>query len=174
VANVSVNRGPDLGTNALIGTEKRHISVSRSAGDDVDQANVIEVAEAGDDVSVEMIEVFESLGEETLPEAGSFGEVDISRLEEEGFVFARGDDLAREVIGELCNEDGVRELLEKDRREIKVAVEADAVALEVPKDAEEWQVGFSSRFVEPLHTMRPRAMVDHIGQVGVKGEGEKS
>jgi len=131
------------------------------------------VAEAGDDVSVEMVEVFEGVREETLPEAGGFGEVDVTGLEEEGFVFACGNDFTCEVVGELCNEDRVRELLEKDRREIEVAVETNVVALEVPKDAEEREVGFSSRFVKPLHTMRPCAVIDHIGQMGVEGEGEK-
>ena len=78
MADVSVDGGADLCANALIGPEKWHIAVSGSAGDDVDKANVIEVAEARDDVSVEVVEVFESPGEETLPESGGLGEVDIA------------------------------------------------------------------------------------------------
>ena len=59
-------------------------------------------------------------------------------MKEEGLVLARGDDLAREVVGELRNEHGVRELLKKDRREIEIAVEANVVAFQVSKDTEEW------------------------------------
>ena len=174
MANMSVNGGADLGADALIGAQEWHISVRGSAGNDVDQTNVVEVAETGDDVSVEMIEVVESLREETLPIAGSFGKVDVPRLKEEGLVLARGYDFAREVVGELCNEDGVRELFEKYRREIEIAVEADVVAFQAFKNAEEWQVGFSSGFVQPFHPMRPCAMVDHVGEMGVKSEGEIS
>ena len=40
------------------------------------------------------VEVFEGLGEEAVPEAGGLGEVGFAGLDEEGLVFAGGDDLA--------------------------------------------------------------------------------
>jgi hypothetical protein len=95
-------------------------------------------------------------------------------LDEEGFVFAGGDDLAVEIVGELGDEDGVRELLEEDWREIEVAVKTDAVALQIFEDAEEREIGFSCGFVEPLHAVRPSAVIDDIGQMRMQGEGEKS
>ena len=84
-------------------------------------------------------------------------------MEEEGFVFAGGDDLAGEVPGELGYEDRVGELLEKDGREIEVAVEADVVALEIFEDAEEGEIGFCCGFVEPLKAVGPCAVIDDIG-----------
>ena len=66
------------------------------------------------------------------------------------------------------------ELLEKDRREIEVAVETDVVALEIFEDSEEREVGFSSGFVEPLHSVRPGAVIDDVGQMRVQREGKKS
>ncbi len=174
VADVGVDGGADLGADGFVGAEERHVAVGGSAGDDVDEADVVEVAEAGDDVVVEVIEVFEGLREEAVPEAGGLGEVSFAGLDEEGLVFAGGDDLAVEVVGELGDEDGVGELLEKDGREIEVAVEADAVALEVFEDAEEREIGFGGGFVEPLHAVRPGAVIDDVGQVRVQGEGEKS
>ena len=94
-------------------------------------------------------------------------------MEEEGFVFAGGYDFAGEVAGELGEEDGVRELLEEDGREIEVAVETDVVALEIFEHAEEGEVGFGGGFVEPLEAMGPRAVIDDIGEMRVQGEGEK-
>ena len=109
-----------------------------------------------------------------MPEAGGLGEVVVAGLDEEGLVLARGDDLAGEVVGELGDEDGVGELLEQDGGEIEVAVEADAVALEVAEHAEQREVGFGGGFVQPLHAVRPGAVVDDVGQMRVQGEGEKS
>ena len=53
-------------------------------------------------------------------------------------------------------------------------VETDVVALEVFEDAEQREVGFSGGFMEPLHPMRPGAVIDDVGQMRVQGEGEKS
>ena len=109
-----------------------------------------------------------------MPEAGGLGEVGFAGLDEEGLVFAGGDDFAVEVVGELGDEDGVGELLEQDGREIEVAVEADVVALEVFEHAEEREIGFGGGFVEPLHAVGPGAVIDDVGQMRVQGEGEKS
>ena len=114
--------GADLGADAFVGAEQRHVAVGGAAGDDLDEAGVVEVAEAGDDVAVEGVEVVERVGEEAVPEAGGLGVVGFAGLDEEGFVFAGGDDLAREVVGELGDEDGVGELLEEDGGEVEVAV----------------------------------------------------
>ena len=94
MADVGVDGGADLGADALVGAEEGHVAVGGAAGDDVDEAGVVEVAEGGDDVAIEVIEVVERLREETLPEAGGLGEMVVAGLEEEGFVFAGGYDLA--------------------------------------------------------------------------------
>ena len=120
------------------------------------------------------VEVFEGLREEAMPEARGLGKVGFAGLDEEGLVFAGGDDLAVEVVGKFGDEDRVRELLEQDGREIKIAVEADLVALEIFQHAKERKIGFGGCFVEPLHAVRPGAVVDDIGQMRVQGEGEKS
>ena len=95
------------------------------------------------------------------------------RLEEEGLVFAGGDDLALEVAGELGEEDGVRELLEQDGREIDIELERDAVAVEIVEHAQQRQIGFGGGFMEPLDAMRPGAVVDDVGQMGVQSDGKK-
>ncbi len=66
------------------------------------------------------------------------------------------------------------ELLEEDGREVEVAVEGDAVALEIAEDAEERKVGFGGGFVEPLDAVGPGAVVDDVGEMGVESEGEKA
>src|SRR5271163_3038836 len=61
VADVGVDRGVDLGANALVGAEERHVAVGGSAGDDVDEAGVVEVTEGRDEIAVEAVEVVEGL-----------------------------------------------------------------------------------------------------------------
>jgi hypothetical protein len=94
--------------------------------------------------------------------------------EEVGFVFAGGENLAIEVAGEVGLEDGVGELLEEDGGEIEAAVEGDAVALKIAEDAEERKVGFGGGLVEPLDAMRPGAVIDDPGKMGMKGEREEA
>ena len=173
VADVGLDGGADLRAEALVGAEQRHVSVGGAAGDELDEADVVEVAEGGDDVAVEALEVFERLGEETMPEAGGLGEVMVAGLDEEGLVLGGGDDLASDVAGELGDEGGVGELLEEDGREIEVAVEADVVALEIGEHAEERKIGLGCGFEEPLHAVWPGAVVDDVRQMRVQGEVEK-
>src|SRR5271170_4073630 len=44
VADVSVDGGADLGADAFVGAEERHVAVSGAAGDDLDEAGLVEVA----------------------------------------------------------------------------------------------------------------------------------
>ena len=164
----------NLCAEAFVGAEQRHVAVGGSAGDDVDEAGVVEVAEAADEIAVVVIEVFEGLREEAMPEARSFGEMCLAGLDEEGFVFAGGDDFAIEVVREFGDEDGVSELLEQDGGEVEIAVETDVVALEIFEHAEQREIGFGGCFVEPLHTVGPSAVIDDVGQMRVQGEGKKS
>ena len=164
----------NLGADAFVSAEEGEIAVGGGAGDEADEADFVEVAETGDDAAAEGVPVSEGFGEEAVPEAGDLGVVGFAGLDEEGLVFSGGGDLAVEVVGELGEEDGVGELLEEDGGEVEVAVEADAVALEIAEHAEEREVGFGGGLVEPLHAVRPGAVVDHVGEVGVEGEGEKA
>src|ERR1019366_3820978 len=115
VAHVGGDGGAHLCSYALIGAQQRHISVSRAAGDDLDQAGVVEVPEALDDVSPKRVEVGKRSREEAAPEAGGLGQVSIAGLDEVSLILARGDDLASEVLGELGDEERVRQLLQQDR-----------------------------------------------------------
>ena len=128
---VGLDGEADLRANALVGTEQRQVAVGGAAGHDADETCVVEVTEALDEAAAEIIEVGERNLEESAPELGEFGVVGLAGLAEEGFVFLRGDDLALQILRELGEEDGMRELFEQDRGEIEVAMEADAVAFEV-------------------------------------------
>ena len=174
VALVSVHGGANLGTDALVGAEQGHVAVGCAAGDDLDEALVVEVAEALDDVAVERLEVADGIGETLAPEAGGLGVAGFAHRGEVGFIFAGGDDLALDVLGELGFEDGMGKLFEQDGRQVEVAVEGDAVALEIAEDAEQRQVGLGGSFMEPLNAMWPGSVVDDVRQVGVQGEIEKT
>src|SRR5882757_7315256 len=104
MAPMGCDGGADLRTNALIGSEQRIIAVGRTAGDDLDQTKVVEVTEASDDVAAQFVEIFERIGEETLPETGCGGVVLLACLKEECLVLACGDDLAFDIFGELSLE----------------------------------------------------------------------
>jgi len=174
VAFVGFDGGTDLGADAFVGAEQRHVAVGGSAGDDLEQAFVVEVAEAADDVAREVVELIEGFAEEALPEAGGFGVLMFAHAVEVGFVFAGGGDFALDVARELGDEDGVGELLEQNGREIEIAVEGDAVTLKTAEDAQEREVGFGSGFKEPLHAVGPGAVIDDVGKVRVQREREKA
>lgn len=163
----------DLRAEAFIGTEQRHVAVCGGAGDDLENAAVGEGAEAGSDVAVQCFELLEGIGEEALPEARGLGVDVLADGEEEGLVFAGGGDFAVEIAGEFGTEDRVRELLEKDGREIEIAVEWDVVFIEAIECAQQREVGFGGCFEEPLDAMWPAAVVDDVGQMRVERNGEE-
>ncbi len=117
---------------------------------------------------------WERFGEEALPEARGLGVGVFADGQEEGLVFARGEDLAFEIAGELGAEDRMRELLEQDGRKIEIAVERDVVAVEAIERAEQREIGFRGGLEKPLDAVGPTAMVDDIGQMGVQRQGKKS
>ncbi len=122
----------------------------------------------------ERLEVAERGGEEGVPEACGLGEVQFAGGGEVGLVLAGGDDLALDVLGELGLEDRVGELLQQDGREVQIAVQADAIGLQPAQDAQQRQVGLGGGFVQPLHAVRPGAVVDDVGQMSVQRKGEKA
>ena len=66
----------------------------------------------------------------------------------------------------------VGELLEQHRGEVQVRMQRRPVALEVTQHAQERQIGLRRRLVQPVEAVRPRAVVHHVGQVGVQDEGD--
>jgi len=136
VTDVGRDRGTDLSADALVGAQQRHVAVGRAGGKDLDHARFLKAAEAGDDLAIEGAEVVQGRGKKAMPEARGLCEVGFPCLDEEGFVFARGDDLAREVLGEFGDEGGVGELLQQDGRKVDVEVRGDAVALQVGEHAQ--------------------------------------
>ena len=55
-----------------------------------------------------------------------------------------------------------------------IAIQADAIRLQSAEDAQERQVGLGGGFVQPLHAVRPCAVIDDIGQMSVQCEGKKA
>jgi hypothetical protein len=89
-----------------------------AARDDFDEALVVEVAKAADDVTVERLEVGEGLREVGMPVAGELGVLHFAHGAEVRFVFAGCNNFALNVFGELGFEDRVSELLEEDGGEV--------------------------------------------------------
>jgi len=173
VADVSVDSGADLGADGFVCTEEGHVAVGGSAGDDVDEAGVVEVTEGGDDVAVKLAEVVEGLGEEAVPEAGCLGEVGVAGLDEVGFVFSCCDDFSGDVVRELGDEDGVRELLEQDGERLRLQLKR---MLSRSRLANMRRSGGRSRRRPRGATpcRAARCVVDDVRQVRVQGEGEEA
>ena len=125
----------------------------------------LKCAKALDDVLSERLEVVERVGEKFVPETGGLGEVRFAGGVEEGLVLARGDNFALEIIRKLGLEDRMGKLFQQNWRQVQVAVQRDAVALEVAEDAQQRQVGFGGCLMQPLHAVRPGAVIHHVRQV---------
>lgn len=171
MADVCRNCSADLGANALVSAEQRHVPVSRPAGDDLNKTSIVEVAEAGGNITVESPEVFQRLREKAMPEARRFCEVGFAGLDEESLVFTSCDDLAVQVIREFRDEDGVGQLLQQHWRKIEIAMKADVIAFKTPQNPQQREVRFSRSLVKPFHAVRPGAMVDDVRQMSVQCEG---
>ena len=52
-------------------------------------------------------------------------------------------------------------------------MEADVVALKIFQHAQQRQIGLGRGFVQPLHAMRPGAVVDDVRKMRVQGKGEE-
>src|ERR1019366_7991584 len=98
----------------------------------------------------------------------------VSGLNEVGLVLAGSEDLAREVAGELSDEERVSKLLQQNGREVNVEVGGDAVALEIAQHTQQGQVSLGGNLVQPLDAMRPGPVVDHVRQMRVQREGQEA
>ena len=134
VAYVGGDGGANLGADALVCAQQRHVAVRGAAGDDLNQTLVVEVAESLNNIAAERVEVAQGVREELVPEAGGLGEVGLARGGEVGIVLAGGDDLALHVAWELSLEDRMGKLLQQDGRDVQVAVQANAVGFQAAKD----------------------------------------
>ena len=70
MADVGIDPYADLGADAFVGAEQGEVAVSGGARDEADEADFVEVAEAGDHAAAKGVPVGESFGEEAVPEAG--------------------------------------------------------------------------------------------------------
>ena len=136
--------------------------MGRAAGEDLNPSGVVEVAKTLDDIAVERIEIIQRGSEEAAPEARRLGQVDIAGLDEESLVLARGCDLSAQVPGELGDKGRVRQLLQQDRGEANVEVGGNAVALQAAEHAQQRQVSLCGGLVQPLHAVRPGAVIHHV------------
>src|SRR4029077_1556079 len=103
-----------------VSAKQREISMRGRAGENFDGADVIEVAEATDDVAAEVVEVAQHLFEECLPVLCNISQVSVADGGELLLVLTGGGDLALNVLGEFVLEDGMGQLLQQDRRKIDV------------------------------------------------------
>jgi len=172
MADVGRDGGADLSADALVGAQQRQVSVGRRAGDDLNQAGVVEVAETADDVAVEGIEIVESGGKEPAPEARRLGEMGVAGLDEVGLILACGEDLARKVLGKFGYEERMSQLLQQNGGEVDVEIGGNTVTFQIAQHAQDREVGLRGGFVQPLHPVRPGAVVDHIRQVRVQRESQ--
>src|SRR5690606_2147149 len=163
----------DLGTDHLVGAEEREVAVRRGAGDDLDRALVLESAECTDDVPVvAFAEVMEPLREDDRPVAGDVAAVGAPFPSEDLRVVASGLDPLLEPAFEFVLERFTRELLAEDRGDAERDPGPEPF-LEEPLDpADQGEVAFRRRLVQPFGPVRPAAVREDVGEMGVQNEGE--
>jgi hypothetical protein len=168
------HRGAHLPLDRGVGREQREVAVGRPAGEDLDRALLLEPAEAGHDVhALRPHEVLERVAVEALPALGECGEGGFAGAAEPRPVLGGGRDLLPEIVAELAMEIGMRQLLAQHRGEIDRDPERSATGALV-EHAREREVGLRHRLVEPVHSMRPAAVMQHPRQMGVEHERERS
>ena len=156
-----------------IAPQQRQVAVGRRAGEDLDRALLLEPAKAGDQVrAVRPHEVFERRAVEGFPPLGEARHRRLGAALEPLAVFARRGDLRLEIADELAMEVGMSELLAQHRREPQRDAERSPGLRAVMEDLPQRQVGLRRGFVQPVHSMRPAAMVEHPWQVRVEDDGE--
>src|SRR5579864_3406382 len=146
-ALMRLHAGLYLRTNGRIRSQQREISVRGAAGNNLNSPGIIKMLEAADDVGSELVELPQSLLIKMQPETRNVHHVRIVLHGEIVGVFVRGFDLPQKIFGEFVFELRMRKLLQQNRK-----------------------ICFSRRFMQPFHPMRPRAVVDYIGKMGVQSK----
>jgi len=142
----------------------------RTAGDKFDQARIVEVAEAFDDVPVQSEEVLQGLLEEMAPVLCGAREVLVATVPEIGFVFVGGLNLALQILRKFRLEYRVRQLLEQHRREINVGFEGQPVTLEISENPQQRQISLGCGFEQPFQTVGPGTVVHDPWQMRMQRE----
>src|SRR5579864_9229720 len=169
-ALMRLHAGLYLRTNGRIRSQQREITMRGAAGNDLNSAGIIKMLEAADDVGSELVELPQSLLIKMQPEPRDIHHVRIVLHSEIVSVFVRGFDLPQEIFGEFVFELRMRKLLQQNRREIHVCLQRQALLLQFAKDPQQWKICFSRRFMQPFHPMRPRTVVNHVGQMGMQSK----
>ena len=172
MALMSFDGSADLGAYTFVGSQQRHKAVSCAAGNDLDQTDIVEMPEAGDDIAIESAKVFESLGKKTVPETRRLGEMGLPGLDEKGFILSCSDNFSLEIFRKLGDKGRMRKLLEQDRREIQIALKPYPVPFQMAQNSKQRKISFGCGFVEPLHSVRPGSMMNDVRQMSMQRKGE--
>ena len=143
-----------------------------ATGDDLDGAGVIEVAEAANNVTSQGLKMLQRPLIKPEPEAGDVLVVGLTAAAKIFRVLPGSINLLLRVFGECRLKRGVIELLQQHRRKIYVGLQRQALRFQLRKNAKQRQIGFSGGLVEPVQAVRPGAVMHHVRQVRVQGEGD--
>src|SRR5580658_438752 len=123
----------------------------RSTGNQLNQALVVELAKSANDIEPQRLEVIQRFREKAVPEPRRFRKVVLAGGDEECLILLRGSNLAFEITRKLRLEHRMRQLLQQHRGQVQVAAQRNSIALQVAQHAQQWQVGFSRRLMQPLN-----------------------
>ena len=126
--------------------------------------------EAADNVGAKLVKLAQRLLIKMQPEPRDVHHVRLVLHGKLVSVFVRRFDLPQQIFGKFVFEHRMRKLLQQNRREIHVRLQRQALLLQFAKDPQQRKVCFSGGFMQPFHPMRPRAVVDHIGKMGMQSK----
>jgi len=144
--------------------------VGRRAGEDLDVALALEVAERAGQIATDPpVELPHPLVE-FLPEVGELDDLVVALT---GEVLAALRARAQHVLaieGELLLELGRGELLGQHGRQVDAPPRRDPIGHQPMQDLEQRQVAFERGFAQPVAAMRPPSVVDHHRKMGMEDE----
>src|SRR5579859_1403384 len=164
-ALVRLHSGFDLRADRSVSSQQRKIAVRGAASDDLDGAAVIKTLKAANDVGAKIVKMAQRAFVEALPEARDLHHVALALQAEVFRVLVRGFNLAQQIFGEFVLKNRMRELLQQNRREIYVRLERQPLLLQFGENPQQWQVGLRRGFVQPLHAVRPGAVIHYVWKV---------
>jgi hypothetical protein len=153
--------------------QERKIGVGRRRGQDLDLPVVGKPSKGSHQIpAVDLLKEPQGFTKVTLPADGLSSEVLIADSGEFPLVLPSGIDAFLEVTREHRGKDRVGKLFQENRGEGHRQLRRDPVSGQSVEDPEERHIALRRRFVKPVESVRPPAVSEHVGKMGVKDQGE--
>ncbi len=162
----------ELEPDALVAREQREEAVRGGAADDLQAARRLERAEGGDQIAVDLVEQPAEPEQAGPPILDQGEQVLLTGLGKRRRRLAAGREPLVEERLHLAHEDRARELVGEHGREADRHRPRRVLRLQPQERFQERQVGVGRGLADPIASVGPPPVVQHVGQVAVQREDE--